>query len=421
MNTFGSPTKQFALCDSRSVISNRKRFSRNSIDSLDLVNHFYCPAGRWPLRGWLLLPRYEYTQLDPYATNLQLNIGDTSKPLNLSTLKNLSIVQAQCVTRGLESDLNALYLIEITDARGVLHNEWFQLPTTSIYNIRAVGYPQTNRGGTFCADSMNGGTTWTWSTMIGNLWGQMSASLGTFPGLPYTPDSTPEGWYLVGVPAWYALNDMVEHIGMKVVADLQSASPYTIVEDNATDTSYNTLLSRYLPNLEEDLEWIDTGSGRVPSLVKVLFRRRNEHYGIEETVRYGPTQWITTPYYEVNVDGPPQFADAPGNHFIWSDFTVRYDMDGVPLAADVAYANTIAQQRVSQYYARISPSSYTTRRYAGSLPFKTGSQVDGILWSMMCEGKRLGWTTEVVKGGNPPWPEIMRGVIKSDQKSNRRY
>ena len=108
---------------------------------LDRVNHFYCPAGRWPFRGWVLLPRGEYDQLDPYSSALQLSVGDPRRPDNVATLKNLAVVRARCATRGLAGDDDALYLIELTDARGVLSNRWFQHPTTSSYNIRAPAYP----------------------------------------------------------------------------------------------------------------------------------------------------------------------------------------------------------------------------------------------------------------------------------------
>lgn len=378
------------------------------IEELELTNNFYCPAGRWPFRGWLLLPKYEYDQLDKYSTTLQLNIDNTNLPDNVGTLKKLSIVQAQCVTRGISSDPNSLYLIEITDGRGILWNEWFQFPTNSLYNIRAPAYPQTDRGGTFYVNTMNTGvspnTTWTWSTMIQDLWNQMSTFLGTYPGLPYTPNGTPEGVYYPGVSAWPALCDILEYLGMDIAANLTSSTTqYTIVRKGITDTNLTTLQTQYQHALEEDLEWIDYGAGRVPANVMVLFRRRQDVYGSEETVRRDSLQYITPSVYSVTMSAPSEYTGGVGTHYIWSEFTVRYNQDGTINTADANFASSLARQRANQYYDSIHPFARMSQTYAGALPFTTGSEVDGVRWWM---GNNMGWRTQIVHGPNPPWPKI---------------
>lgn len=404
MNTFGSADNQFALCDPRSVISDRARFRRAAHPDLSYANSLYCPAGRWASRGWVLLPRYEYVQLDRYSTTLQLHIHDTSKSDNVGVIKNLSIAHAQCVTTGLASDDNALYLIEVTDGRGVLHNQWFQFPTTSSYNIRAPAYPQV-----FHPQSMNGSTTWTWSTMLEDLWTQMGTFLGAWPGLPSTPSGTPEGFWFTGIPAWTALCDILDHLGMQVACNLTDASPFTIVASGAADTAHTALETRYTTHLEDDLEWLDVGAARVPRYVKVMFKRRNSVYGTEETVRRDSPQWDMTPLYSVTVNAPSTFSSAVGTHHIWSDFTVRYDNDGSPLAADTAEAAIIAAERVEQYFATIYDRTLgrMTKTYAGALPFKTGSRVDGVCWYQNYrDDSWAGWRTQIVRGSQPPWPEM---------------
>lgn len=396
MNTFGSPSQRFVLVDPRKVRSARIRFRRDALPMLGRANSFWCPAGKYPSRGWLLLPRYEYDQLDKYATNLQLTIG------NLTPLMSLAIVQASCVTTGLSANANALYLIEVTDARGILSNEWFQFPTITSYNIRAPAYPQQ-----YYAATLNAGAAWTWSGMIGDLWTQMSARLGAFPGLPNTPSSTPEGWWFPGISAWEALCGILAHLGMVVACDLTSTTPYTIVSAGATDVAFTALQEAYACNLEDELEWIDVGAGRVPKTVIVLFGRRNSLYGTEETVRLDTQQWSANALYSVSVTAPAAFASAIGKHFIKDDFTLRYDVDGNPLATDVAVATTIASARVSQYFAKIysSTDGFMSQTYAGALPFKTGSQVDGVAWRQdFMEQGRQGWKTHIVQGPRPPWP-----------------
>lgn len=410
MNTFGTSSKRLPLYDNRAIIDDRTRFRRADIPDLARANSFYFPSGKWPARGWLLLARKDYDELDTYSTSLQLEIGDPTKSDNVATIKNLSIVQARCVSRGLASDPNALYLVEITDGRGIIHNKWFQYPTNNVYNIRAPAYPQT-----FHPASLNSGTTWTWSTMLQNLWEQMSTFLGDWPGLPsgVTPAGIPEGQWLTGIPAWIEINDVLDHLGMTVACNPTQDNPFTIVQCGATDTTFSALQTRYLTHLEDDLEWIDTGAARVPKYVNVLFRRRNSIYGTEETVTYrsdGPYQWDMSSSYTVTVTAPSTFSSAVGTHFLWSDFTVRYDQDNNPLAADTAIASTLAQERVTQYFGRIYRQTlgYMNQTYAGALPFSTGNQVDGVCWYMDYSSRDnwAGWRTQIVRGAHPPWPDL---------------
>lgn len=411
MNSFGPyATQRYPLYDVREAIESRRRFRRRVIPALERANSFYCPSGRYPSKGWILLSRKDYNNISKYSTSLQLEIGDSREADNVSVLKNLSIVQAQCVTRGLVNDENALYLIELTDKRGLLYNEWFKFPLNAQYNIRSPAYPQT-----FIRSSMNSGvpvtTTWTWATMIRDIWERMSTFLGTWPGLPYAPAGTPEGFWFSGVPAWTTLCDLLDHIGMRVACNLTQNEPFTIVRLDTTDTAFTALTTRYETHLEDDLEWIDIGAGRVPRTVKVLFRRRNSVYSTEETMPYRndamAEQWSMKHVYEVSVDAPASFSSAVGTHYIWSDFTVRYDDSSNPLDADITMARLIARERVTQYYANIDPSSYISRTYAGALPFTTGAQVDGVCWYQNHTSRDwYGWRTNVVSGPAPPWPEI---------------
>jgi len=374
---------------------------------LERANSFYCPTGRWPCRGWILLPRSEYVQLNSYSTSLQLEVGDSRDPNNVGILKGLCLVQAQCVTRGLATDPNALYLVELTDAQGILFNPWFQFALTTAYNIRAPAYPQT-----FYPWTLNGGTTWTWSTMLQDMWNKMvaAAPIGTWPGLPFVPAGTPEGFWFPGVTGWPAFVDVLEYLGMTLAVDLTKTNPYTVVKVGAADGAFTSLQAKYATNLEDDLEWIDVGAGRVPGSVVVAFRRRNAVYGTEETVRYdSPYQWKSGAYYTVTVSAPAQFAGAVGTDLLWSDFTVEYDVDGNPLAADTATANIIAQERVTQYYNKIrAVSGYITQTYGGALPFTTGSLVDGVCWyqDYRDNDPYAGWRTQVVRGDFPPWPGL---------------
>lgn len=406
-NTFGTSSQPFPLCDPRLIHEARSRLHRQTIKPLSLANSFYCPGGKYPCRGWILLRRSDYDEIDKYATDLVLEIDDfKTGPLRL---QHLSIVQAQSVSTGLAADEDAVYLVEITDRRGLIWNRWFQYPIDRYYNVLSPAYP-----GYYYQSSMNAGISWTWATMIGDLWAQLSGFLGAFPGIPIAPANEPMNFRLAGVPIWPALNGVLSHLGLAIAVDLRQVNPYTIVNRGVADAAFTALQTQYRNRLEDDLEWIDVGAGRVPGTVSVFFRRVNQFYGTEETVRRDSLQWETSSLYQVDIAAPAFFAGASGTHTLRDDFCVRFDVDNNPLAVDVAKAAVIASERVQQYYNDIynGTSGNLWRMYAGVVPFVTGSQCDGVCWRQQGQsrGDRTGWRTEIVRNDDPLWPDVYSDV-----------
>lgn len=395
-NTFGTSTKKIPLVDPRSIRENRTRFIREEIPNLDRANGFYVPTGENRARVWILVSRAAYDLVRGYGTSYQLDMGVGTGGRIL--LQNLVIVQARCVSRGLASDPNAVYLVELTDKRGILCAPWFEYPTNRYYNVLSPAYPRL-----YYNASLNSGSAWTWQTLTENLWAQMSFALGSFPGLPaLTFSGLPANFNLDGVSCWKALCNILEHLGLGVACDLTNATqPYSIVSYGATDATFDTLTTTYAGRLRDDQEWIDVGSGRVPGTVIVYFRRVNEQYGTEETIRRDDAQWATNAVYNVAVNAPSDFTGAVGTGFIWDDFTVRYDVNNLPLASDVASASAIAHERVRQYFNVIYSQSggYMNRTYSGLVPFYAGSQIDGVCWRQDYSiNDRDGWVTQIMRG-----------------------
>lgn len=402
MNSFGTSTTRYPLYDARRAREERMRFRREMLPALERASSFCMSAGRWPSRGWFLMARRDYDKLDKYSTSLQLEIGAELAADNVRMLKGLSIVQAQCATPGLPSDPDALYLVEVTDARGLLCNRWYQRPLTRFYNIRAAAHPRNFILETGKPQAGSAPTPthipWTWSEMLQDMWLALP-QLGPWPGLPYTPLGTPEGFWFPGTPGWIALCDVLDYLGLTVAVDNTSTNPYTIVRQNAADTTFSKLQTKYRTHLEDDLEWIDEGSGRVPGSVDVIFRRRDQTYG---------NLWTDSPVHTVTVTGPSVFSGSPGKHYIWADYTVGYDASGNAKALDVSVALEIATERADNYYDRVH-GGFMTQIYAGALPFKTGSLCDGVKWHMdyQRDDGHAGWRTKLVYGGiDPPFPEV---------------
>lgn len=406
------------LYDPRPENQARVRFRREPVEQLKLANSFVVSNGLTPSRGWVLLRRADYEQLNPFATNLQLLLNGFVAGAPEVVLRGLSVVQARCVSTGVKGDPDAVYLVELCDGLGVLWNPWFSFPTTSEYNVRAPAYPQPltdDPGGFYLTSLENPSTPWTWEAMAGDLWGQMSSVLGTFPGLPLSLTLTEdvENFSYPGGSCWEALDHVLSHLGCTTSTDLTSATaPYGVVEYGAADLAFDALTAAYARFLEDDLEYIDGGAGRVPGQVVVYFHRRNEYYGTEETVRRDALQWTMTPFYSTTVSaaaaGFPQFAGAPGTGYLWCEFSVRFDVDGNPLPSDVTTAAALAAERAGNYYTRTFRGTlgFMQRTYACPLPFATGSQVDGVRWHMTFKDGRLGWRTTLVRGPEPPFPEL---------------
>lgn len=419
MNSFGTTTQQYPLIDPRCIREHRERFGRDSFSELNLANSYYSMSGRWPDVGWILLDRNSYNRLDPYSNTLQLVIGDfVNDPI---TITNLSIVQARCVTFGLTSDPNAVYLIQLTNNQGILWNHWFQYPVNAQYNVRAPAYGVNSSYISSSLTGINNTSAWTWDGMIGDLWNKSNNLLGTYPGLPISPDGAPEGWIFVGTSLWEAISQVLDYLGVVISGEYPN---FTIVVLGAADTTYTTLLTKYgssaSPNfcLEDSMEYLDVGSGRVPSQVIVYFHRRNQIYGTEETVRYDSPQWQNTTTYQITVPAPAIFSTAVGTAFLWSDFTIRYDQDSNPILPDVLAAQNIAVQRVQQFFNAIyrGAQGYARSVYSGALPFTTGSLVDGVRWfntGMLgdMEYKWCGWRTEVMRGC--VWDEVTTAYTKN--------
>lgn len=388
----------------------RRHYLREDIPELRLANSLMVPSNRYPARGFFLVKRGDLNLLTgKYRTDLQLALDDFRG--GAMTLQPFALVQARCVSRGLAADPDALYLLEVTDGRGLVWNRFYKFPLNAQYNVLAPAYP-----GEYYSSSLVVGVPWTYNSMLGNIWGKMQTPLGAaFPGLPASITDVPANQIFPGVPAWEALTGQIDRLGLTIGVncildpdDNPTPPLYTIPILGTDDPLFDQLTTAFAGVLEDDLEYIDSGAGRAPGQIPVYFHRSNEFYGTEETVRLDALQWSTSAYYAVVVTAPAPYNTSPGQDFLWDDFTVRFDNDGNPVAVDVAQANLIALARVTEYFRRIFRGTGGSRRrtYTGLVPFVPGSQVDGVRWYMDYRAGSLSWRTEMVTCLGPPWPEV---------------
>lgn len=384
--TFGG----YPLYGADMVLENRRHFRRAFLPQVVRANCLYVPAGRWPAQGWLLMRRADFLNLNTAAAqSLVVNDGVHGNV----TFNGLYVVQARSVTEGVPDDKDAVLLVQVTDSRGLYFNPWYQLGTTSQYNVIAPAYPNE-----YYELTMDGAAAFKWTRMVRDLWLQMPL-LGSYPGLPVSPNSTPENWSFPGLPVWLALNEVLDQLGCVVSANLSAASQYGIIAAGSADATFTAFENANVA--EDEYPFIDSGAGRAPGTLVVYFHRRNRYYGTEETVARTTGQWQTSELYSVSVTataaGFPSFNSNPGVGFLWSDYTVEFDENNSPIASSLAGAVTIAVDQAASYYALIQrgTSGMMDRTYTGAQALGTSGQIDGVRWY---QHGNMGWRMQVIRG-----------------------
>ena len=342
-----------------------------------LANSVVNTLGQRPARALFLMTRKDLTtfQQNGFHT-VALDDGKG----NAFTLNNLVFVNARAVTPGEPSDLKGCYLAEFADARWRVQNPYYSIPCNKQYNVRAPGW-----GGAelYYADSTNAGTTWTWATMIADLWGLMTTQLGTAPALPFTPDGTPEGWIFPGVPAWQALCQVLWRIGCAVACDLTAAtgSQYSIVQVGAADTTQDAMQTSLADRKIHDEEFIEPIRAKVPYGVRVHFHRLQEHFGTEFTTAQTAAQWQTSSVYTVDVNNSDTGSTESGSLTpLWDDLPALYDSTGT--ITNAAACTTRATERATDFFRMLQSNGggRLHRTYSGVASFKTGSNLKGVAW-----------------------------------------
>lgn len=356
------------------------------------VNRFMSSLGDTPGRGWFLMTR---RSLNAIAINspITLIFNDGVNPR--TTIPNVMIVPSpMCVLGGTLGDLNAVYLVEVADARWLAENPFYATPINSQYNVRAPAGEET-----YYKASINSGTPWTWQGMLDDLWATItvtSPTLGTSPVLPRTPDGTPENFKFLGCSAWSAYNSILRRLTCAIGLDYTNGGVAYIELIGGPDPLFVAAAAKYAgkPRLfDEDV--IDVSQSKIAANVQI-FHHVFGAYGTESTTGSDTTtpQWSTSPLYS-SIIGPvnpiPNLV-AGSVQVIFDDLPAVLNFDGT-VANTTALASRDAE-RAADYY-RIMNQVRMHRVYAGALAdigLLPGGQVSAICW--MYQNKR--YMTEVI-------------------------
>jgi hypothetical protein len=349
--------------------------------ALSKANSLAVPQGPEPARGWILVRRGDLDNLNLNARcSLTMTVVDEAKGINDTRIwQNLIIArEPQVVIPSFTAnDEDGVCLVELTDVRHLLKNPTFGAAINSSYNVRSLAV-----GATWDTSTLNVGVPWTWAGMVADLWGNVSATLGAAPALPFSPDGTPEGWIFRGATAWESLTAVLWRIGCAVRADLtlSAGKQFTIVQIGAADKVASATLAaaEQQDRLIHDAEFQTVDMGTVPRGVRVFFHKQsNANQSI-----IASHQWQTTPLYSVDVTGPDAFTEnvyAP----ILDDMAAIYDSTGT--LTNAAALATRAAERSADFFRMIADDR-RWQRFSGLVGLAAGSNLKGVRWMQIGQG-----------------------------------
>lgn len=349
------------------------RFNLTPPAELGNANSLSNAIGRDPARGWLLLTRAQVLAIGVDAT-LAVAFSDG---VNVVAVPGLVVCrEPTCVIPSVESGVSsAAFLVEVADARYLVKNQRFLIPIDKSYNVRAPAYGSAGDETEYQDESLNAGTPWTWDQMAGDLWAPMVAQLGTYPGLPFIPHGTPEGWQFPGGSAWDALCDILERVGC-AVRWVATEGRYDIVQVGSADAAADLALQTAAGRLIFTAGYLAASRATIPASVRVQFHRVDQFGGASRTTTR-TENWQADPvqYIDVPIGG----IEAGTVALVWDDLPAIIDPDGVVVnAVDVVNR---ASERAQDYLRVITAGEGRMHlTYSGVLGINPGSNIRGVVW-----------------------------------------
>lgn len=310
-----------------------------------------CPAGRGPGRGAVLMRYDDYKALDP-TKDYDLTFDDGTRPK--AKYKTVRIANVTNILPGADQDPAGILLLELVDRRFRL----FRKPINRAYNVKSPA------NGSYVAATLNSGTAYTWTQLVSDLWSTVgTADLGSYPGLPFTPHGTPEGFFFFGATSWDALNDVVERIGCVVVYD-PFADTFTIAQAGVKPATWDATYAAFWPT---EAVW-DSYFYAEPRYVWP--EKLRVHFRTVPATAEGSTPWTTV---DVAVTAPVASTQISGTYEIIYDDLYATGSNGATLASRAAERAT-DWTRVRRYYwpNRVQQVNAVRKEAAALMPYTVG-------------------------------------------------
>lgn len=412
--TFGGES----VCCARQARDELAAFGMAPPPAFHRANAIFNPLGQASARGWLLLTRASLDNLDLNALH-DLVITDVLAVGGQPQTPSLTF-SSLCFTREpqdlfpsiADDDPNALFLCEVSDARWRVSNPYYHCSLIASYNVRAPNYSSTYYDAT-----MNGGgagVPWTWTTMLADMWSLLATQLGSFPGLPVTPDGTPDAFVYQGVDCWAAICDVLWKLGQAVRWSPEE-NTYQIVALGAADSNATTALSAadQARLRTDDASYLPIVRGRLPEKLKFCFKRRQVYPGSTLVTPGEQGQWFNTGLYTVTLNMGVTGVEPGTIHPIHDDLPALVDTTGTVtnLAALNARANMLKTIYLNQVQG--TGGGRLHRTYAGLVDVQPNGQLRGVAVRQVSnpgQDNDGGLVTEVLR-----WPYRMPRVDEQGQ------
>jgi hypothetical protein len=280
------------------------------------ANHFKCPLGHLPGTGIILLRKGDIDRLgidDPH----DLVFSEFGTEVRI---RNVLITSAKCVTPGARDDPNAVYQVQIADARHTLGEIILGQRYNMVQND-GDNYQEITVINDTDSDSDSeavGYRAYTWQEMLDSIWSLASLN-STTPTLDPVPHGTPENFDFDTDSALYGLGVVLDRLGLALRwtpwAESEAFDIVTI-GDELTD-SEDLEVTPKARRFDSMSVWGNAAS--IPGSVRVVFAV------CPPSCTYGPTCAVT-----VSRPNPPadEVRNEAAQKVIFDDLIGRYSTDG---------------------------------------------------------------------------------------------
>ena len=326
-------------------------------------NEFLLPLGPEPGRGMLLLPWRDLGRIDMESSHDLQFFGTIGGRVSSVTLKSIVPVRYGAALSGAMDDASTPFWLEVADRRMLASGG---PPLNASYNVRSAD------GSGYLSASKNGGSAWTWTTMLQAMW-SANGLLGTMPALPYAPDGVPEGFSFWGVPSYDAIMTVLDRLGFALRLD-PFLDSFSIVRIADAEAAVESALSRH--DFPERL-WggypAEAARTRLPATVRVFF----------PSLRAAPDATGASPFYSLDrtdatAGGALAGVLAGTVASVWDELPALYDSGGS--LTNATALGTRADERAASYYRRLRLDRLS-RRFTGALgDMLPGSRIKATAW-----------------------------------------
>lgn len=423
-------------------------FEENGLDCSNWIrkaNSYRCAVGPEPGVAWVLMKQSDIASMNSASPQtLVLGLGSNS-----ITVPRLAVIQAQRLIPGISLDPDALYIVQLADARWFLKRTYIE----KRYNLR-----KTCSDSEWCDGTTNDvtGEPWTFleilediftkfnsfgGFLINSTWNEAkvhSANSGEFD-----PPETPENLRFEGISAWDALDQTCQQCGyflrynpfvgdirimqVGLAADpepgedgdlkagyggvrsvLGLATNYPLAPDSTVRSAGDDLL--------EDSEMI-LGSAMIPASVSVVFPTNDTDCGdgCEIDANHGWFKRIEVTAASVREDNPAEEYKFLESAIVGTTVVLnstkyaQFDSSDLEDPTNIDELTTAAKEIAADYYRAIAFQASGRVVYAGIKRVVPGPHISEVIWRDWGDGLQTEVARWPVPVGLPKIPKRFTG------------